>query len=185
MTVPFWVNEFIGDWDLSGIVDWHTGQAWGTSSNAFVASYSNSAPAIFIGTDPSVVATHVTKLPGGGVNIFANAKAASKSYEGPIGFQIGPRNSLRGPRFFNADMGLAKTIRNYWWDNVNLKFRADAFNVFNHPNFALPAENVFNSLDQQDYLQGAGFGQISETVEPDGNLNNGARVLQLSLRLEF
>jgi hypothetical protein len=68
---------------------------------------------------------------------------------------------------------------------MNLKFRADAFNVFNHPNFEIPSENVFNGLDEEDIQRGKGFGQISYTVNPVGNLNNGARVLELSLRLEF
>ena len=49
----------------------------------------------------------------------------------------------------------------------------------------VPSENVFNGLDEQDYQRGAGFGKISYTVTPSGNSNNGARVLQLSLRLEF
>jgi len=67
---------------------------------------------------------------------------------------------------------------------VNLKFRADAFNALNHPNFALPQENGFNGFDQQDFTSTT-FGNISDTVTPPGNLNNGARVVQVSLRLEF
>lgn len=183
-TQPHWVDEVIGGWDLSGTSGWHTGFPWSGTSNAFVASYSNNAPPIFVGTDPSVLTTHVTKLPGGGVSNFANAKAASKSLSGPVGFNIGPRNFFRGPRYFDADLGLAKKFP-ITSERVNLNFRADAFNAFNHPNFALPAENVYNGYDQQDYQQGAGFGQISFTVVPPGNSNNGARVLQLSLRLEF
>ena len=183
-TQPRWVNEFIGGWDISGTGTWHTGYPWSANSNAFVASYSNDAPPIFIGTDRSVIATHVTKLPGGGVSEFANALAAAHSFEGPIAFKIGPRNSFRGPRYFDSDMGLAKKFPIYD-DKVNLNFRADAFNAFNHPNFALPAENVFNGLDQDNYQRGAGFGKISYTVSPSGNNNSGARVLQLSLRLEF
>jgi hypothetical protein len=183
------LNEAIGGWDISGITTWHTGQAWGTDSNAFDASYSNDAPAILTGSR-AAVATGVTKLAGGGVNIFKNAvpgadpaAGASAAYEGPVGFLIGPRNSLRGPGYFNEDAGLAKTFPVYG-ERVNLKFRADAFNVFNHPNFGLPQENAFNGFDQQD-VTSTTFGTISNTVEPAGNLNNGARVLQLSLRLEF
>jgi hypothetical protein len=179
---PIWLNELIGGWDISGISDWHTGQAWGTNSNAFDASYSNDAPAILIGSK-SNVATHVTKLPGGGVNIFANSVAAQNSYEGPIGFEIGARNSLRGPRFFDEDLGLAKLFPIHG-DRINMKFRADAFNVFNHPNFTIPIENGFNGYDNQD-VTNPDFGQITYTDTPPGNLNNGARVLQVSLRLEF
>jgi hypothetical protein len=181
---PLWVNEIIGGWDISGVTAWHTGQAWGTASNAYDASYSNDAPAIFIGSNKSVISPHVTKLKGGGVSIFSNAKAAAASYEGPIGFQIGPRNSLHGPHFFDADLGLAKTFP-IVGERLNFKFRADAFNAFNHPNFGLPLENAFNGYDQQDYQQGSSFGKISYTVSPSGNTNNGARVLQVSGRLEF
>ena len=184
-----WVNEVIGGWSLSNITSWHTGQAWGTVSNAYVASFANDAPAILIGSKKNV-ATHLTKLPGGGVNVFANNLLAAGSYGGPVGFKIGARNSLRGPNFFNADLGLGKTFP-IVGERVNLKFRADAFNAFNHPNFEIPAENAFNGYDQDDFenvnpsAQGVGFGQSSFTVSPSGNENNGARVLELSLRLEF
>ena len=179
---PVWVNEAIGGWDLSGITDWHTGQAWGTNSNAFDASYSNDAPGILIGPK-SAVATHLQKLPGGGVNIFGNQAAAIAAYTGPVGFTIGARNSLRGPKYFDQDLGLAKVFPLYQ-ERVNLRFRADAFNALNHPNFGLPQSNSYNGYDQQD-VTSTTFGQISSTVIPAGNLNNGARVLQVSLRLEF
>jgi hypothetical protein len=182
-----WLNEIVGGWSLSGVNSWHTGQAWGTNSNAFVASYSNDAPAILVG-QRSAVATHVQKLQGGGVNIFANQAngvggQAAAAYVGPIGFQIGPRNGLRGPNFFNADLGLGKAFP-ISGDRVKANFRADAFNALNHPNFALPASNAYNGLDEQD-ITSSQFGNISYTVTPPGNLNNGARVLQLSLRIEF
>lgn len=181
--VPWWANEVIGGWDISGITDWHSGLAWGTNSNAFDSSYSNDAPGIFIGSSRAVVSPHLHKTLGGGVNIFANQAAARGSYVGPIGFQIGARNGLRGPGYFNQDLGLAKTFPLYA-DKVNLKFRADAFNALNHPNFGLPQSNSFNGFDQQDFTSST-FGNISNTVTPPGNLNNGARVLQVSLRLEF
>ena len=114
--------------------------------------------------------------------MFANQAKAMAAYEGPIGFQIGARNGLVGPRFFDEDLGLGKAFP--IWRELNLKFRADAFNAFNHPNFALPGNNVYNGLDQQDITNHT-FGNTSYTVEPNGNLNNGARVLQVSLRLEF
>ena len=181
-TVPKGLNEVIGGWDLSGLMIFHTGVPWSTVSNAFVASYSNDAPGILVG-NPADVATQVTKIPGGGVNIFANSGAAASSFEGPIGFQIGPRNELQGPKFFNADFGLAKNFP-IIGEGFHATFRADAFNALNHPNFNVPANNVYNGYDQADFTSSS-FGVISSTVEQPGNLNNGARVLQLSLRLEF
>jgi hypothetical protein len=178
-----WMNEIVGGWSVSNINSWHTGQAWGTNSNAFVASYSNDAPGILVG-QKSAVATHIQKPAGGGVNLFSNQANAVGSYVGPIGFQIGSRNGLRGPNFFNADFGLAKNFPIYG-DRVKADFRADAFNALNHPNFGLPASNSFNGLDEQDVTNSNQFGNISYTVVPSGNLNNGARVLQLSLRVEF
>jgi hypothetical protein len=181
-TASFWANEIIGGWSLSGINIWHTGDAWSTDSNAFVASYSNNAPAILIGPK-SAVAAHVNKLQGGGVNIFANQSTAAGAFEGPIGFEVGPRNGLRGPKYYNLDLGLGKTFP-ITAEKVNLKFRCDAFNALNHPNFDIPSNNVYNGLDEVDVTNHT-FGDISYTVNPAGNLNNGARVLQLSLRLEF
>jgi hypothetical protein len=181
--ISYLANEIIGGWEISAISTWHSGQAWGTNSNAYVASYSNDAPGILVGPK-SAVATHLVKNgPAGGVNIFANQANAQNAYVGPIGFHIGARNGLVGPRYYDEDLGLGKTFP-IWDDKLNMKFRADAFNAFNHPNFTLPAENGYQSLDQQD-VTSSSFGNISYTVGPSGNNNNGARVVQLSLRLEF
>jgi hypothetical protein len=176
------VNEIVGGWSFSGVTSWHTGQAWGNNSDAFVASYSNNAPGILVG-QKTAVAQKLQKPAGGGVNIFANQALAAASYVGPIGFDIGSRNSLRGPNFFNTDLGLGKAFP-IVGDRVKANFRADAFNALNHPSFALPASNVYNGLDEQD-ITSSQFGNISYTVSPPGNLNNGARVLQVSLRVDF
>ena len=182
------VSETLGGWSVSGINTWHTGYPWSDASNAFVASYSNNAPGIFVGPNPSILTPGIHKQPSGTVNLFKDNIAASSGFVGPVGFTIGPRNSLRGPGFFSVDLGLAKTFP-ITAERVNLKFRADAFNALNHPSFQLPQENIFNGFDQMDFqnvsTQGLGFGQISATVTPTGNKNNGARVVQLALRLEF
>lgn len=184
---PHWVDEIIGSWDLSGVGEWHSGFPWSGAANAFVASYSNDAPPILVG-NRALAQTHLTKNPaslgGSGVSEFADAKTAAAQFEGPVGFQIGPRNSFRGPGYFDSDLGLLKNFPIYG-EAVNMKFRADAFNAFNHPNFAVPAENAYNGYDQQDFQQGPGFGEVNFPVVPSGNNNGGARVLQLSLRLEF
>jgi hypothetical protein len=182
-------KELIGGWSISGILDRHTGYPWQTSANAYVASYSNDAPGIITGK-ASLAKTGLTKLQGGGVNAFANAtpalggSIAAAQFSGPVGFTIGPRNAERSPGFFNMDLGLGKTFP-LSAERFKFQFRADAFNALNHPNFQGPSENVYNGLDETDYQEGPGFGQISYTAVPPGNGNNGARVLQVSGRIEF
>ena len=48
-TSSSWLDEVIGGWAVSGVTAWHTGYPWQTASNAYVASYSNDAPAILTG----------------------------------------------------------------------------------------------------------------------------------------
>ena len=172
---PIWLNEVIGGWDLSGISQWHTGGAFGTNSNAFVAGYSNDAPAIFNG-DRAGVQAHVHKTSAGQVNLFSDPVRAQGDFTGPVGFIIGSRNILRGPNFYNQNFGLAKAFP-LGSDRVNLKFRADAFNALNHPNFALPG----SSPPPETFdITGGTFGQLTSI-----DTNSGYRVMQFALRLEF
>jgi hypothetical protein len=182
-TAPFWANEVIGGWEISGLPSWHTGNAYFAGANAYVAGYANNAPAILTGPI-GLLQTHVNGGKGSSLNAFKNPTAAVNAYTGPVGFEIGARNNLRGPGFFNIDLGLGKTFP-IWEDKVNVKFRADAFNALNHPNFEPPSVPNTDDFTHMDITQSTGqFGAITKTVTPFG-ANSSARVLQLSLRLEF
>jgi hypothetical protein len=160
---------------LSGLPYWHGGIAYQASSNAYVAGFANDAPATLIGP-VSLMKARVNGGEGNTVNAYSNPTEALAAYTGPTGFAIGTRNNLRGPGFFDLDMGLGKTFP-IFEDRVNLKFRCDAFNVLNHPNFSTPLTDITESA-------GVPFGTISSTTNgPSGGEN--ARVLQGSLRLEF
>jgi hypothetical protein len=173
--LPRAVDELVGGWSVSGIPQWHSGQAWSPLSNAFVAGFSNDAPAIFNG-DTAAIRRGIHKQSDGSVTVFKNPDAADATFSGPLGLTIGSRNILRGPDFFNMDAGLAKTFAILPARNVDFKFRADAFNVFNHPNF--------DDLDYGSYggniniTGGANFGELTA-------MNGKPRVLQLSGRIEF
>jgi len=84
-----------------------------------------------------------------------------------------PRNTLRGPHQTNFDIALAKTtpLRG---DRVLLEFRVEAFNVLNHPEFAIPDTNVDNPSNT--------FGQVTSTGTFRGST---PRILQLAARLSF
>jgi hypothetical protein len=174
-TLPWWANEAVGGWELSGLPSWHTGNAYFVSSTAFVAGYSNDAPATLIG-NPGFLKTQINKQ-GTTLYAFKDPASAYNQYVGPVGFNIGARNNLRGPGFLRMDLGLGKTFPIYR-EGVNLKFRADAFNATNHPSFSAPTSDgitIVNSVEQ--------FGVLSSMAAPNGA--DGYRVLQLALRLEF
>jgi hypothetical protein len=76
------------------------------------------------------------------------------------------RNTLYGPGRTNWDMSLFKNL--VIREETRLEFRAEAFNVFNHPQFGLPNPNIGN----------AQAGQITSIV---GN----PRQLQMALRFQF
>jgi hypothetical protein len=85
-----------------------------------------------------------------------------------------PRNFFRGPGRTNLDLALAKTTA--ITERLNAEFRVEAFNVFNHPEFANPDTNVNSST----------FGQITTTDFGTGtSAVHTERILQLALRLSF
>ena len=82
------------------------------------------------------------------------------------------RNAITGPGFVNTDLSLVKNTK--LTERMNLQFRTEAFDVFNHPNFGNPNLNPQNSS----------FGRITSTRFPTGDFGS-ARQLQLSLKLQF
>jgi hypothetical protein len=55
------------------------------------------------------------------------------------------RNSLIGPKLVDFDTSLAKNVPlHFWSEKASAQFRWEVFNVFNHPNFALPSGQVFS-----------------------------------------
>jgi len=181
--IPFWANEIIGGWEVSGLPSWHTGNAYFITANAFVAGYANDAPAILTGNINDLKAK-VHKDANGIVWAYQSESAPINDFTGPIGFQIGARNNLRGPGYFDLDLGLGKTFPIYK-EKVNLKFRTDAFNALNHPSFSAPGNPSGDNFCSIDITESCGvFGVISSTVgSPASDI--ASRVLQGSLRLEF
>ncbi|MBI4853469.1 MAG: carboxypeptidase regulatory-like domain-containing protein [Acidobacteria bacterium] len=154
-------------WQLSGIY---------TLSTGFPAT-------AFLSTDVSGVGNfndrpNAVSDPNSGlekVNSFFNTKAFSLPRTGTFG--TAGRNTIIGPRFNVADFSINK--RTKISEKLAIQFRAEIFNIFNHPNFGLP--NV--------QFDSSGFGAIGET--PDISAGNpklgegGPRVIQFGIKLIF
>jgi hypothetical protein len=99
------------------------------------------------------------------VNGKLNAAAFQANAPGTYGNV--QRNSLRSPSWVHIDPAVMKTFP-LGTERLHLMFRAEAFNVLNHPNFLAPGSDL-NSPSS--------FGVISSACDP--------RILQFSLKLLF
>lgn len=146
-----------GGWQLSGILSLQTGLPF-TPVLAF---------------DPTNSGTTARPDRIGDGNLSSSRQAPLHWFDttafavpAPFTFGSSGRNILRGPGQRNIDVGLARSISIR--ERVGLEFRAEAFNLFNTPQFGLPNAT----------LGVATTGVISTVVNPQ-------RELQLALRLAF
>ncbi len=86
-----------------------------------------------------------------------------------------PRNGVYGPGFYNTDLSLIKKTK---IGRTTLEFRAEAFNVFNHPNFGFPL------AARTAVPGGTAFGVITATRLPTGD-SGSARQIQFAAKLLF
>ena len=89
---------------------------------------------------PSSAVKQSIHVENGQVQFFANQSNALGAFAYAFGGDTWERNTLRGPHYLNFDMALLKNFHLPWEGHV-LQFRAEAFNVFNHPNFNDPSTN--------------------------------------------
>ena len=104
----------------------------------------------------------------GQIQLFSDPDAALNAFTGPIGLDGPTRNNLRGPRYSRTDLSLNKHFP--ITETAGLEFRAEAYNAFNHVNFALPTNSVAD-------INAPNFGAITSDAGP--------RTMQFSLRIDF
>ena len=95
------------------------------------------------------------------------------SPDGTFHFGNLPRNATVGPSFFNTDLSLVKKTR---FGSATLELRAEAFNVFNHPNLANPGRVAS--------VGSTSFGLITATRLPTGD-SGSARQIQFAAKVLF
>jgi hypothetical protein len=112
-------------------------------------------------------------------NAYQPVAAAGLLPGGTTGYGDSPRNCVIGPRQSNVDFTLGKTFK--LGERQNLRFRAEFFNLFNHPSFQNPlgtgTANVANGVCPGPSTQ-CFNGQITQT-------NGTPRLIQFSLKYGF
>jgi hypothetical protein len=89
------------------------------------------------------------------------------------------RNAIYGPHFWDVDFALLKNTAIS--ERLNLQLRAEFFNIFNHPNFALPNFFVSPGASQQGLIT-----QTPDQAQTNPGLGGGGpRVVQLAAKFTF
>jgi hypothetical protein len=196
-----WLTE---GWQMSGKFFWRTGLPFTISDgylNGLILNGGDTIPAAISGNaQPSSCGSKDASYNLGGGNVVPTCLSLAGIVDSSVAFgnyltpnsSGGPsetepypsqhRNQYRGPHYFDMDLNLFKNFKVA--ERVNLAIGLQAFNAFNHPNFALPNAN---------FLPGdTTFGQIGgmqgTPTSPYGNFlgfDSSPRVAQLSAKIVF
>jgi hypothetical protein len=150
-------DKIFGGWQLAGIVGVGSGQPFSVTFDSTVTGW------------PSNRANVVPDQP-----LYPEDRSIARwfnpaAFAVPAQFTYGnsARNMLFGPGYFNWDTAVFKNTA--ITEHVNLQFRAEFFNILNHPSFGVPSSNV--SVASQ-------VARITSTA-------NTPRDIQFGLRLSF
>ena len=121
-----------------------------------------------------------TQYPGGKIFNRAAFTAAPAGQQGNFG-----RNVLRGFGAWQADVGLQRQF--HLAEKLELRFRAEFFNIFNHPNFGSPINLRTSPLfgrSTQTLANSLGSGGANGGLNPLYQIG-GPRSIQFALKLQF
>jgi hypothetical protein len=179
--LPFNGNRAVSGWELATIVSAQSGNPFTiVVPGAGITGVGNTVTPIVVG--PLTVSGNPLGqwiVPTGtalGNPSFANTFQIPTNTLGNMG-----RNSVVGPGFGDVDLAVAKNTK--VTERMNVQFRVDAFDLFNHPNYGQPAR-VLNVVSSANPAAIASLFTISSTRFPTGD-SGSSRQLQVALKLQF
>jgi hypothetical protein len=163
------MDALVGGWETTGILTMRSGIPFTPTINGDVANTGVTSQRPQVTGSPTYVGQPscwfyvaanpaCTALDPTGISAFAAP--------GTFTYGNGGRNILRANGIKQLDFSLLKT---FTFDELRrLQFRAEVFNILNHPTFAAPSAAINSSSG----------GQVSATL-------NAARIIQLGLKFIF
>ena len=154
-----WTHSALADWQIGGIYMLESGAPFTVNLSTDNANNGTPVPS----QRPNLVCN-----PNGGPQTVQEWFNISCFQAPPLlAYGSAGRDIVFGPGINNFDVTFQKdfSIR----ENINMQFRADMFDFFNHPNFQQP-NRIFTATSSN-------FGSISSANDP--------RIMQFSLRLAF
>ncbi|MGC2733445.1 MAG: hypothetical protein WA212_06065, partial [Candidatus Acidiferrales bacterium] len=196
----------LNGWQVSGTIFWHSGIPFSVLSTPYSANGDgivNGSGPQFASAVPGVRLYAHGPIPGvtqPGTIQWLNPNAFVSSVDPSTGACLGGnspqncqfgnlgRNALRGPDFTWSDFYLTKSFA--LTERLKLRFDAQFFNLFNHPNFGLPSM-VLAGIPGKPATQ-TGFGALTYTTSPPTGLlgvglggDSTPRMIAFQARLDF
>jgi hypothetical protein len=183
-----WLSRLANGWGLDGIVTARSALPVDVYEWNFVPGLNGYLP-----VRPNLVPGQPLYLSGSQCAVFPGGYCAGGRGINPAAFVLPAddgqgdlgRNALRGFDLVQADISIRRSFR--LTERVNLLFRTDFFNLFNHPNFANPDNYLSDATFGQSlsmansFVGGSGTGVGLNSVFQTG----GPRLVQFSLKLSF
>jgi hypothetical protein len=172
--LPFFRNagprhKVLGGWQLAGIVTAQSGTPFSVTNGVFGDSagvangFGTGSYADIIGDPHALPAITASSDPANPGPLLYNPAAYTRTRG--LTFGNSGRNSLNLPHRTNFDTSLYKTFKPT--EKVDVQFRAEVFNLFNHTQFS----SVFSGVGASNFMQAASA--------------HSPRIMQLGLRLSF
>ncbi len=199
------LRRTLGGWQISQTAILHSGVPFSVLSAPYTANnrgifqgsgpqYANRVPGVPLYRKTPVAGVTQTGTrqwlnPDAFASVVDPATGACAGGDSPANCQFGNsgRNQFRGPHFTYSQLYLTKKIA--ITEHVTFRFDTQFFNVFNHPNLALPSNQA--GTPGRPATQ-TGFGAISSTISPPTGLlgvglggNSSPRSIAFQGRIEF
>ena len=200
------INKVIGGWTVGSVISAQTGRNFKLAGGVNTYNYLDGpSPANANGT-PAGILNYVPDENDSGValngitvsqlqsqvGVYRTGNPSSPisvlpaSLFGPGGAvqpsstpgELGSTVFLHGPRLFDTDISLIKSIP--IWERVRFNFSAEFLNAFNHPNFNFTDSYSFGTNNPAQYLLVNSSPYAPGTVGQNGN-----RMIQFRLQLQF
>ena len=136
ITVPYWGGPHLltDNWQIAGTIFHNTGYPFSVNDNNGTIVYGTPALARQIDNNFS---HHC-----GGASHIATPCDFASHFTSSTDFGQQRRNQLYGPNYSDFDLDISKGFKVPHWEGAQFKAAAQFFNVFNHPNFQIPLNDV-------------------------------------------
>jgi len=191
---PQTMKWLLGGWAVDGVVALATGQPFNVNY-LFEGNYNGNGEYFgrpdLVGNPFAGTSTPFSYLNLAAFAVPCNYDSTIQDCNGGQHFGNLGRNAFVAPGYHNWDFSISKSQN--LTERLRMQFRADFFNILNHPNFSNPLLPNFgvDFLSNGISNAGTGVGYLPITATPDVGSGNpflgggGPRDIQLSVKLTF